>query len=206
MLEEAFKSELTRLGVHASMIEHVWSEIYSKYSASSRHYHNLSHLDSLIEMLLPIQDQIKDWRGIVFSVAYHDIVYNPLSKENEEKSAQLAGKRLTQLSLHSEGINKCIAQILATKHHELTDDSDTNHFTDSDLAILGSDAESYLNYTRLIRKEYRYFPDFIYKPGRQKVLTSFLKMEAIFKTEYFGRKYEAQARLNILNEIKSLTA
>ena len=87
----------------------------------------------------------------------------------------------------------------------MSNSTDTNYFIDADLSILGSDNKSYLNYSRQIRKEYRHFPDILYKPGRRKVLAAFLEMKNIFKTKYFQDKYEEQAKINILDELKSLS-
>jgi len=100
---------------------------------------------------------------------------------------------------------KCRQQIVSTKMHEANNNSDTNYFTDADLSILGSDPNSYFKYAGQIRKEYRYFPDVLYKPGRKKVLMEFLKMKSIFKTKYFRDRYEEQAKINISDELKSLS-
>ena len=138
-------------------------------------------------------------------MAYHDIIYNPLNKDNEERSAALACDRLTQLGLPEDQKEKCKQQILSTKMHEISNDLDTNYFTDADLSILGTDKKSYFKYAEQVRKEYKYFPDFLYKPGRKKVLREFLKMGSIFKTNYFQDKYEEQAKINISDELKSLS-
>jgi predicted metal-dependent HD superfamily phosphohydrolase len=205
MFEQIFKEELVPLVSDKSLIEKLWSEVQSNYSKSNRYYHNLTHLNSLIEQLLPIKSQIEDWQTLTFSVAYHDIVYNTLRQDNEEKSAALAYDRLTRLNFPSIQKDKCKLQILATKQHHLSTNADTNYFIDADLSILGSDNNSYLKYIDQIRKEYRRFPDFLYKPGRRKVLTGFLEMKNIFKTKYFQDKYEKQAKINILDELKSLS-
>jgi predicted metal-dependent HD superfamily phosphohydrolase len=183
----------------------LWSEIQSSYGKSSRYYHNLTHLDSLIEQLIPLRNQIEDWQVLIFSIAYHDIIYNTLRQDNEEKSAAIAYDRLTQLNFPSVQKEKCKLQILATKHHQLSNTDDANYFIDADLSILGSDNESYFKYSEQIRKEYKSFPDILYKPGRKKVLAGFLKMENIFKTKYFQDKYERQAKVNISEELKSLS-
>jgi predicted metal-dependent HD superfamily phosphohydrolase len=49
------------------------------------------------------------------------------------------------------------------------------------------------------------YPDFLYKPGRRKVLTHFLEMERIFKSDHFYQKYEEQARKNLLFESIALS-
>jgi predicted metal-dependent HD superfamily phosphohydrolase len=205
MFEDSFKIELAHLTTDSLLIDKLWSEIQLSYSRSKRYYHNLTHLDNLTKELLPIKNQIEHWQVLVFSVAYHDIVYNTLKKDNEERSAALAYDRMGLLEFPLLLKEKCRLQILATKHHRPTADADTNYFTDADLSILGSDHESYLNYTKQIRKEYGNFRDILYKPGRRKVLKRFLEMENIFKTDYFQNKFEDQAKANIAAELKSLT-
>lgn len=205
MIEEHFKTELRKLEASESLIVKLWDEIVTNYSASSRHYHTMAHLNSMIQTLLPVRNKILDWQIVVCSIAYHDIIYNPLRKDNESKSAAFAEKRLALLGLPSSFREKCAMQILATKNHQVNEDGDTNYFTDADLAILGSDSGSYAVYTNQIRKEYSYYPDIIYKPGRRKVLQHFLQMETIFKTKHFGERYEEQARSNLTNELQLLS-
>ena len=83
-----------------------------------------------------------------------------------------------------------------------SEDYDTNFLLDADLAILGQDRKIYENYIQHIRKEYSIYPDFMYKPGRKKVLIHFLEFEEIFKTDYFKVKYEEKARENIQKELE----
>lgn len=80
----------------------------------------------------------------------------------------------------------------------------TNYLLDVDLSVLGKDTQTYLGYTKQIRKEYSIYPDFLYNLGRKKVLQHFLELENIFKTEDFRDKYESQARKNIEFEISIL--
>ena len=151
-----------------------------------------------------VKDEISDFDVLLFSVFYHDIVYKTTSKDNEEKSAEITKKRLEKINIPNERIIKIYNQILATKSHEKSDNSDTNFLLDADLAILGKDWKVYENYIHQIRKEYSIYPDFLYKPGRKKVLTHFLEFEEIFKTDYFKEKYEKMARENIQKEISML--
>jgi predicted metal-dependent HD superfamily phosphohydrolase len=205
MFRHIFKSELLNFTTDDLLTNKLWAEIEFSYNNSCRYYHTLAHLDNLIEQLLPVREQIEDWQTIILSVAYHDIIYNTLKQDNEEKSADLAKDRLIQLRLPSTQIEKCRRQILSTKGHQVSEDVDTNYFTDADLSVLGFNNNSYLKYTEQIRNEYKYYPDFLYEPGRRKVLIHFLKMGVIFKTKYFHDKYEKQARINISNELRTLS-
>ena len=181
-----------------------WKEIKKNYSQKKRKYHNLLHLENMILELENVKDKISDYDVILLSVFYNDIIYKATSKDKEEKSAEIAKKCLEKINISSEKINKIYNQILATKSHKRSDDSDTNFLLDADLAILGKDWNVYENYVHQIRKEYSIYPDFLYNPGRKKVLTHFLEFDEIFKTDYFKEKYEKMARENLKREISIL--
>lgn len=158
----------------------------------------------MVAQLLPVRNHVHDWQILIFSVAYHDIFYDPSRHDNEERSADLAFDRLSEVSLPRNKKEKCQRRILATKHHQLNDDHDTNLLIDADLSILGEEAHIYSRYAAQIRREYSHVPDHFYKAGRRNVLERFLQMENIYKTEYFQDKYEDQARTNIADELRSL--
>jgi predicted metal-dependent HD superfamily phosphohydrolase len=73
------------------------------------------------------------------------------------------------------------------------------------LKVLARDWNEYQMYFEQIRKEYRIYPDFLYKPGRAKALEHFLENKFIFQTEEFRKLYEEKARRNIEKEISLLT-
>jgi predicted metal-dependent HD superfamily phosphohydrolase len=204
MLKQTFIDLLGNYKADKSVIEALWTEIETNYSNRKRYYHTLDHLENLLRQLKGIKSQIADWNTILFSIYYHDIIYNALKNDNEEKSPLLAEKRMKSISVPDEIINRCKQQILATKTHHVSLDKDTNFFTDADLSVLGQDWNTYLNYCAQIRKEYSVSPDLIYKPGRKKMLLHFLQMHRIFKTDYFFEKFEAQARQNLRQELEEL--
>jgi predicted metal-dependent HD superfamily phosphohydrolase len=203
-LKERFLYLCTPFTKDPYLIDTLWSEIERKHSEKGRHYHNLQHLDHMFSELDSVKSKIESFTVISFSVFYHDVVYDATSKSNEEKSAELAESRLQELNIDQNLIIKVSRQIIATKSHQESDDSDTNYLLDADLSILGQDAETYREYTQKIRKEYSLYPDLLYKPGRKKVLRHFLELDSIFKTEDFREKYEKRAKENILFEIESL--
>lgn len=202
MLKETFIELLTNYTDSDSLTNELWTEIEKNYSSKKRHYHTLHHLDNLLTQLTEVKNEIQNWNSILFTLYYHDIVYNALKSDNEEKSAELAEKRMKQLLVSYDTIELCKGQILATKSHANSTDSDTNYFTDADLSILGQTCESYSQYFKNVRKEYSIYPDLLYNPGRKKVLNHFLSMDRIFKTDFFYCKFEKVARQNINNELE----
>lgn len=181
--------------------EKLWADVEKHYTSAKRHYHNLQHLENMYSQLAGCRDLIQDWETVLFSLFYHDIIYKAIAKDNEEKSALAAIKALNLTGYPKEKIRLCSQQILATKTHSFSTDNDTNLFTDADLSILGSDRQTYLEYSSRVRKEYAIYPDFMYYPGRKKALAHFLEMDSVFKTPYFSQKFEAQARINLAAEI-----
>ena len=204
MVSETFKSLTSRYTESIPLVEKLYTELVKHYSEKGRFYHNLNHLNSLLQQILPLADLIKDLDMVLFAVYYHDVVYSVLRKDNEEKSALFADKRLNALNVKVNRIALCNKHILASKAHRVSDDSDTNFFTDADLAVLGQDWSAYKIYTEGVRKEYWIYPDIIYKPGRKKVVEHFLRMGKIYKTEPFYAKFENQARLNLKRELEEL--
>ena len=204
MLKTIFFELTKKYSNDLQLIDALWYEIDKKYSDSSRHYHTLSHLENVFFQLEEDRNGIEDWDTVLFALFYHDIVYKPTKNNNEEKSAEVPAKRLSEINFPQNKISKSVAMILATKNHLYTGDNDTDLFTDADLSILGQSWEQYTVYFNQIRKEYSIFPDLIYNPGRKKVLTHFLKMDRIFKSAHFYDKLELQARENLSKELTLL--
>jgi predicted metal-dependent HD superfamily phosphohydrolase len=202
MLHPTFTHLLSRYTDNPGLINELWVEIEKNYSGKKRHYHTLQHLEHLLGQLTEVKKDIQHWETVLFTLFYHDVVYNALKSDNEEKSAELAQKRMRQIAVPDETIERCTAQILATKSHVKSADSDTNFFTDADLSILGQPWETYWLYAQNVRKEYAIYPDLLYFPGRKKVLNHFLSMDSIFKTDYFYTAFEKQARANLRQELE----
>lgn len=205
VLKETFLELLKNYTGNERQTNELWIEIEKNYSSKKRHYHTLQHLDNLLAQLTLVKAEIKNWEAILFTLYYHDIVYNSLKSDNEEKSAQLAENRMKEVPVVYDTIAVCKKQILATKSHIKSSDSDTNYFTDADLSILGHTWENYSQYYKNVRKEYSIYPDLVYNLGRKKVLNHFLSMDRIFKTDFFYNRFEAQAKQNLQNEIELLS-
>ena len=75
---------------------------------------------------------------------------------------------------------------------------------DLDLSILGENPDKYKEYSKQIREQYSQYSDEEFGKARKELLLSFAQTPVIYNTEYFRRKYENQARVNLLNEISKL--
>lgn len=207
-MEERLKSVWLKLNAkycaNEELVQTCWNEIESCYSENTRHYHNLSHLNYLFLKLEDYKSIVKDTDTLMYSIFYHDLVYNPKRNDNELKSANLAKKRLVELGLPLEKVENCFLQIMATKEHTDAVDKDTQILLDMDLGILGEPDEQYQVYIKNIRKEYSMYPNLLYNAGRKKVLKHFLEMSTIYKTKEFQLQYEKRAKRNLLSEFEGL--
>lgn len=204
MLKTIFTELVKKYTADDSISKHLWNEIVINYCDAGRYYHNLNHLEAIIRELSDVKDSIPHWDTAMFSVFYHDIVYNALRSDNEAQSADKAQLRLQEIGFPKDQTTQCVLQILATKGHNPGDDITTQLFIDADLAILGKPTQVYTEYSENLRKEFFIYTDKEYKAGRKKILKHFLAMDRIFKTEHFYNKYEKQARKNIESELSLL--
>jgi predicted metal-dependent HD superfamily phosphohydrolase len=204
LLKDTFIQLVSQYTADSLLVNQLWAELEENYTGKKRYYHTLQHFEHLLKLLTEIKPQVNNWNAILFSMFYHDIIYNGLKTTNEEKSAAYAENRMQQISVPQTTIEIVVNQILATKKHAVSADNDTNFFTDADLAILGLEWEQYAQYYKQVRKEYALFPDLIYVPGRKKVLQHFLQMARIYKTDHFFTKFEKQAKQNLQKELSEL--
>lgn len=123
-LRKLWNEVTRRYSGNRGLIDEFWTEIEEKYSAKSRLYHNLAHIEYMMEKAGNYQKSLKDPETILFAIFYHDIFYNTGRRDNEQKSTEIAQDRLSRLGLATGMIERCQEQILATKEHKDNIDSD----------------------------------------------------------------------------------
>ena len=182
--------------------EDEWSFLSASYREPHRTYHNLHHIEECLRLLDKHRPLAANADGIEMAIWFHDVVYDPESKSNEEDSARRAAEFLGQRSTLSE----VVKLILATKHSEEPHlPADESLIRDIDLSILGADALAYERYATRIRQEYRHVPDDAYAAGRAAILSKFLERPRIFMNPAFSETREEPARKNMAAEIQRLT-
>lgn len=179
-----------------------WNGIQQAYTEKGRCYHTLQHLLFMFQVLE--QAEVAMRKTLLQAIFYHDIVYSPLKKDNEKKSADYALKILKE-SISPAEAKQLEAWILATQdHHPRTENAQELFLLDADLAVLGAAPSIYQNYRETVRKEYRLVPGLLYRKGRRKILLHFLNFETIYYTPFFKTHYEEQARENLKRELATL--
>jgi predicted metal-dependent HD superfamily phosphohydrolase len=201
-LEELFLNLSTRIGFSEVEATANWNSLQKAYTQKSRHYHNLNHLQEMMVCFEAHREQLQFPDEVLYAIFYHDYIYKTTKKNNELRSAEYAVALLPKgASLNKKRV---FDLILSTKDHQCSDNQDEKWLIDFDLKILAKDWNDYQVYAQQIRREYRIYPDFMYKPGRKKALEHFLINPFIYQTETFRSLYEQQARENIQKEIDLL--
>ncbi|WP_299824712.1 hypothetical protein [uncultured Pontibacter sp.] len=188
-----------------ALVAQLWNELAQAHTSETRHYHTLDHLAYMLELADKYRQPDISYEALQFAIYYHDIIYNPTTPDNEEKSAALAEIRLKALGLPEQEIAFVKELILATKtHHSGSDDATTNFMLDLDLAILGAGWQKYNVYRQAVRKEYSMYSDADFQSGRSNMLVQFISQPNIFKTPFFQERLELQARENLRMELDML--
>ena len=202
-----FHSLLAPFGVNPVTIQEIFTDIARAYSSADRHYHNLTHILQVLQIIDQMRPHAENPAALEFAAWFHDIIYDSKAKDNEEKSAAYAINILTSLKITPSTIEQVAKIILATKTHQATENDIDNYILlDADLSILGASSSEYHIYNQAIRKEYSWLSEAEYRLGRIQVLQKFIKRERIYFTDQIFEAREIQARQNIQTEIESLLA
>jgi predicted metal-dependent HD superfamily phosphohydrolase len=137
------------------------------WSESQRSYHSIEHLKDLLAVIKKIPSKRKMFEALVITAIYHDIVYDPMAKDNEEKSAEYFLNKCE--NKEDVWIKKIYDAILDTKAHKSTNEI-SKIFNDLDMDVLKRDYPELLKWESGIYSEYKFFGNENYKEGRLKFL------------------------------------
>lgn len=206
-LKEFWTALVKNYTADEQLAKKIFAELMIAYNDDGRHYHNSEHISKMLEGAEKWKQLSHDHDALCFAIWYHDVVYNAMKSDNEERSADVAENDLRRIGYPQHKIDKVKEMILRTKKHTewRNDDADTSLLLDLDLAILGAEPSVYEEYTKQVRKEYGWVPGIMYRRGRRYVLQQFLDAEHIYRLNEFRNALEEKARENLLYEIEQLS-
>jgi len=148
-------------------------EVRRRYSEIHRHFHTIEHLNDVLEQIIIRRQDLSDvdFVSLIIAAIFHDIVYNPQRKDNEERSAELLEFYTTTLdeSEYYEIKENARKIILATKTHDKIHGLIYN-FNKIDCSILNGSYLELLRWEEQIYKEYEFAGWEQYKERRIKFL------------------------------------
>lgn len=187
--------------------------ITNAYNESTRSYHNIKHITDMLTEYQKIKHMLQNPEEVYLAIIFHDFIYDPQSKKNEEDSANYAVAFLRDNLKDTQGIDLELVGrlILLTAKHgtkeleemELTEDEKL--FLDIDMAILGSNPNRYAEYENGVKQEYRtIYSEEDYINGRKAFLSSLLG-KPVYLSDHYRFKLQNHARQNIKSAIDSLS-
>ncbi|MBA4187114.1 MAG: hypothetical protein C0467_03765 [Planctomycetaceae bacterium] len=208
-MQTAWVRLLDRFGVAIVDAYPPFDALVAAYTGPDRHYHNLEHLSEVFRVASRLAVHTDDHGALQLAIWFHDVVYDPLAKDNEVRSADVANELLEPLHVPTATIEKVQRLVRATAHLLATappTERDAAVLLDADLAILGASEERYRRYAADVRREYAFVPDPEYRTGRAAVLQRFLDRPRIFLHQVLVEEGEERARKNMLDELTRLRA
>lgn len=173
-------------------------DLTRRYTEPHRKYHDMRHIaDMLCKGAALGLTEVQ-----VMAIWFHDAVYEPGNKDNEEDSADLAVQKLIAAGWPVERAQEVAEIIRDTKGHKPSTE-ESKKVLDLDLSTLGGSWEDYQRNGRNIREEYGSMSDEDWNKGRGEWLREMLERERLFWTEW-GTPLEEQARKNLQRDLDEL--
>lgn len=206
MLFDQWAALWERAGSARNRARYPYDRLLVRYAEQHRHYHTLAHIQHCLQELASVREHAVAPDAVEMAVWFHDAVYDPQAKDNEEQSAKLATVVLDVGGFPDEFIACVSSLVLTTKHAGASDDPDAALLADVDLAILGQPETAFEEYERQIRREYAWVPRDTFAARRAAILAAFLARPRLYATAPMRDAYEAVARINLGRSLDRLRA
>ena len=184
--------------------EPAWRDLSARYGEPHRAYHTLRHIAQCLGEFDAVRTLARDPSVVELALWYHDAVYDPRKRDNEERSADLASAAAASMGFAPARAQAAAALIRVSTHRKAAEEPDARLFADIDLSILGQPAALFDEYERQVRVEYGWVPEADFRAGRAAILKSFVERPFLYGTPAFREKYEAAARRNLADSIRRL--
>ncbi|MFF2040209.1 hypothetical protein ACFVVX_07280 [Kitasatospora sp. NPDC058170] len=200
----AWAALLLRCGANADP-EPAGRELLRRWAEPQRRYHTVAHLRAVLAHVDTLAGHADDPDTVRLAAWFHDAVYRPDRSENEERSAALAVRALTEAGLPAArvaGVERLVR--LTVTHRPEPGDRDGEVLCDADLAVLGGLPEEYAAYAAAVREEYAFVPEPDFRAGRAEILRRLLALPALYRTPVARERFDAPARANLAAELGRL--
>ncbi len=170
-----------------------YNMLLSMWNEPQRHYHNQTHLANLVSDINESKNNYsqKEYEKLMLTALFHDIIYDPMRNDNEERSAEFFEKACQD---NNEDIQDIKRAILDTKEHKGINKT-AIIFNKFDMSIVEGSYNDLLQWEEGIYNEYKFYGNENYKKGRLKFLESIidkypsnsenlLKLSDYIKTNY----------------------
>jgi predicted metal-dependent HD superfamily phosphohydrolase len=198
-------SDLTsKLGIPFGQGDAVGAQLVTAYADADRHYHNLAHVQMVLERVSALAAKSADRPALEAAAWFHDAIYNPQSTTNEADSAALMRSLLAPLGVEPNLLDRIASFIERTAKPSGAVDASERALMDADFSILGETTEVYGAYAADVRQEYHHLSDDQFRQGRADFLRRLAERSGAL---FFDLPpiCEVLAAQNIARELRVLT-
>lgn len=188
----------------------MWEQLRAQHAQPVRAYHHFGHAQAVLQHCAEVAAG-PGWQQPAeaqLAALYHDAIYVPGRSDNEARSAELAGRAISQW-LPDAGIDIAAVATLITltaRHGNLVPSqvsADQALFLDCDMAILAAPWEVFCAYDRGIASEYRgVVPGWLFAWRRRAFLKALHKRSRIFLSAWGHARWDAGARANLSRRLQ----
>ena len=177
----------------------LYVELVTRWSGPHRHYHDVRHLAATLEALDLLEEDAASLPVVQLAAWFHDAVYEGVAGVDEQHSADLARRMLSDLPSHD--VNEVARLVLLTAGHDpAPGDASGEALCDADLSILGATPGRYDVYVRDVRLDYAVVDDAFWAVGRTTVLDSLLALDPLYRTATGRQLWQERALENLQRE------
>ncbi len=182
----------------------IYIRLISAYEDPVRYYHSLTHIHHCLSMFDEVRSLLQSPEAVELAIWYHDSIYYPDGKNNEQKSADYFLSQAENL-LPADLCDRVCRHILATVHDNPDlDDADSRHIVDIDLSSLGLNWTHFKQDSDNIRREMIDVPEAKFYRNQGQFLQALLDRKRLFQSDYFFKAYEQKARQNLTEYLGSI--
>lgn len=202
--------------------EHCWLILKTCYNQPHRHYHNFDHIRDMLRKADVVNSNFENETALELAIWFHDSIFDPLSKFNEEASAKLAYDLILKLGDKQKDLAEMVSELIMftkwsadtfflsepdeIKKHYKHASRDFLYLRDIDWSGFGSSWKNYEETNVKLRNECHFIDDFDYYTNRYNFLNMVLDIERpLYCTTFYRDRIGYLARKNILKEKKKLT-
>ncbi len=207
-----FDETLTSLNCDEEFIPTIASTVFSSMMSTRLYYHTPAHILNIFSFarensitLTPIEE---------LAILFHDAVYRPGSKMNEDNSVLLMESLLLNTNNIDEKDIRLSSTLIKSTGWHLQDDAipDSSKLVmDLDMAGFANSPGEFASDSELVEKEFhRGYGSDVYSleqflNGRLKFLNALAARKTIYRTPFFLKKFEKRAQTNLRNAILEVT-
>lgn len=174
----------------------IHQHLIDAYSEPHRFYHTLTHIDHCLSLLDKIRDELQNPQALELAIWFHDVIYKPGARDNE----QLSADQFMTMTKHifADSLRETVYRhIMATVHDGSEfNNADTNYMLDIDLSSFGRPWPEFIQDSNNLRLEMKNLPDDVFYQKQAAFQDKLFARTRFFNSAYFYDYYESQARQN----------